>query len=196
MKLPSKDLLLRELAPHRTKWSQTAKPQPEPATLGEESVWDYPRPPEIRPVDFGEGALPCRVEFAGQVIAQSRRVLRVCETAGAPVYYFPPEDIVEQVLQETEDLSYCEWKGAAVYYDLELNGKRAAHAAFAYPDPLDDLGVGFERIAGWVGFYCALTDGCYVGEERVVPQPGNVYAGWVTHHIKGPIKGGHGTGHW
>ncbi len=194
--LPDKNALLAEVRAHRDSWSGGQKPAPEPAGPGEESVWDYPRPPEIRTVDFGTGPLECRVVLDGRDLARSSRVLRVCETAGAPVYYFPPEDVCTETLKPTSQISVCEWKGAAVYYDIVGSVHSARNAAFAYPDPFDDLGIGFEQIAGWFGFYCARVDACFVGDEKATPQPGGVYAGWVTHHIKGPIKGAPGTSGW
>jgi len=190
--LPDNRQLLREVKPYRAKWSpRPADVTPEPYGPGEESVWDYPRPPEVR---SAKGR--ARVEFAGKTVADSDKALRIVETAGAPVYYFPPEDVAEDRLASTAQISVCEWKGAAVYYNLACGDKHSAMAAFAYPDPLDDLGMGYARIAGWFGFYPGRVDGCYVGDEKVKPQPGEIYAGWVTQDIKGPIKGGPGTSHW
>ncbi len=190
--LPDKNQLLRDVVPYRGKWGpRPADVTPEPAEPGEESVWDYPRPPEVRPA-----LAPARVVFDGRDLASSTRALRVVETAGAPVYYFPPEDVDETMLEAGADISVCEWKGAAVYYHAVSGDKRSENAAFAYPDPLDDLGCGFSRIAGWYGFYPGRVDACSVGDEAVSPQPGAIYAGWVTSSIKGPIKGAPGTGHW
>lgn len=173
---------------------RTARPSRiEPAGPGTESVWDYPRPPEIRPA----GA-PLRVDFAGRTVAATERGLRVVETSGAPVYYFPPEDVAKAPLRpSTAAGSVCEWKGEAVYYDLVApDGRISAEAAFAYPDPFDDLGQGYERIAGWVAFYAGRVDGAWVGDEQARPQPGGYYAGWVTNRIKGPIKGAPGSEGW
>ena len=154
-------------------------------------MWDYPRPPAVR-----EAPAPARVIFNGETLAASDRPLRVVETAGAPVYYFPPEDVALDRLEETGRLSLCEWKGAAVHYDAVSGARRSASAAFSYPDPLDDLGCGFSRIAGWFGFYPARVDACCVGGEKASPQPGDIYAGWVTAAIKGPVKGGPGAENW
>lgn len=190
--LPDKKTLLRDVAPYRGNWApRPADVTPEPAGPGEESVWDYPRPPEVRPAPARS-----RVVFAGETIADSTEALRVVETAGAPVYYFSPADVALDFLSPTDRISVCEWKGAAVYYDIVMETGRSDLAAFSYPDPLDDLGQGYDRIAGWFGFYPGRVDACYVGDECVTPQPGALYAGWVTKTIKGPIKGAPGTGHW
>ncbi len=190
--LPPKAELLNAARAHRGQWGPRPNDvTPDPVGPGDESVWDYPRPPEIRPA-----TARARVVFAGETIADSANVLRVVETAGAPVYYFPPADVRQGALVEAASVSVCEWKGAAQHYDIVVGGRRADGAAFAYPDPFDDPECDFSAIAGYVGFYPARVDACYVGDERVAPQPGNVYAGWVTRAIKGPIKGGPGTGHW
>ncbi len=194
---PDKARLLREAAPHRAKWGQyadntgPAEVTPEAVGPGDESVWGYPRPPELRPA-----SAPARVVFAGRDIAASADALRVVETAGAPVYYFPPDAVDMAALEPSDIISVCEWKGAAAHFHINAGGRCAENAAFAYPDPFDDLGRGFARIAGWVGFYPARVDACYVGDERATPQPGGVYAGWVTKNIKGPVKGAPGTEHW
>lgn len=191
-KIPDKKWLLERVGGARDAWRNSVRPaRIEPVAAGEESVWDYPRPPQVR------GALgPVRVEHAGQVIAKSDRALRVVETAGAPVYFVPRDDVADGVLRETDYVTVCEWKGAAVHYDLVLPGVRVEHAAFAYPEPLDDLDANMARIAGWVAFYPARVDACFVGSEKVVPQPGGYYAGWVMRAIKGPIKGGPGSQNW
>jgi len=190
--LPDKEWLLARVGAGRGAWRNSVRPsQIESVSEGEESVWDYPRPPELR-----QAMGPVRVEHAGQVIARSDRALRVVETAGAPVYFVPPQDVSEGVLRETDYVTVCEWKGAAVHHDLVVSGVRVEHAAFTYPDPLDDLDPDMARIAGWIAFYPARVDACFVGDEKVRPQPGGYYAGWVTSAIKGPIKGNAGTQNW
>ncbi len=90
----------------------------------------------------------------------------------------------------------CEWKGVAVHFDIAMPGGTVRDGAFTYPDPFDDLGQGYDRIAGWIAFYASRLDGCFIGTERVTPQPGGFYAGWVTQDLTGPIKGEPGSGGW
>ena len=190
-RLPDKAALLARARPGRAHWAESQRPDAiEPVGPGEESVWDYPRPPSVGPADDA-----LRVICGDTVIAETRRALIVRETAGAPVPYFPPDDIRTDLLTATDHVTVCEWKGAAVHYDLAAGGMRIARAAYAYPDPFDDLDRGFARIAGWFAFYPALLD-CFVGDDRVRPQPGGYYGGWVTDRIRGPIKGAPGTGGW
>jgi len=190
--LPDKDWLLTHVGPARAKWADSRRPpRLQPVGPGEESVWDYPRPPELRP-PMG----PVRVEHGDIIVAQTDRAMRIVETAGAPVYFCPPDDVRTDLLHAVDYVTICEWKGAAVHYDLVMPGARVDQAAFVYPDPLDDLGCGFSRIAGWFAFYPARVDACFVGDAQVTPQPGGYYAGWVTPQIKGPIKGAPGTQDW
>jgi uncharacterized protein (DUF427 family) len=169
-----------------------SRPEPEPADgiapngLPRESVWDYPRPPAIR-----REPRPVAVSFAGETIADSRRALKVCETAGPPVVYVPPQDIEHGALVPAQGQTYCEWKGSASYYDVVAGGHLAERAAWSYHQPI----AGFEPIRGYVAFYPALVE-CRLGEERVEPQPGQFYGGWVTAEITGPFKGTPGSAGW
>ena len=162
-------------------------PVPIPPGPGQESVWDYPRPPAVEPV--GEAV---RVEFAGRVVAASTRALRVLETSHPPTVYIPPDDVDLSLLAETARTSGCEWKGRAVYLDLVADGRRVPDAAWRYPAPTER----FADLKGYVAFYPGRTDGCWIGDERVEPQPGGFYAGWITSRVVGPFKGEPGTWGW
>ena len=154
---------------------------------GQESVWDYPRPPRIEP----SGRL-VRIEFGGVVVAASKRAQRVLETAGAPCWYLPPEDVRTDLLQDANYRTTCEWKGVADHFDLVLGEQRSRRAAWSYADPLP----GFEAIAGWIAFYAGRVDRVTVDGETVRPQPGRYYGGWVTDDVVGPFKGEPGTEGW
>lgn len=148
---------------------------------GQESVWDYPRPPRIEDV-----AATLRVEHAGELVAETRRGKRVLETAGAPTYYFPPDDVMAVIKPESGG-SICEWKGVA--QPLSIAG--VANAGWRYVEMFPE----FADLYQWIAFYPSKLD-CYVGDERVTPQPGGYYGGWVTANVVGPIKGEPGSGAW
>jgi uncharacterized protein (DUF427 family) len=133
-----------------------------------------------------------RVVRNGVDLGRTTRGRRVLETAHAPVYYFPPEDVRLDLLKEGLPGSICEWKGAAVYWTLEQDGDRIPQVAWSYPSPTTP----FESIAGWLAFYAGKVDVAWVGGERAEPQPGGFYGGWVTRDLAGPIKGALGTGGW
>jgi uncharacterized protein (DUF427 family) len=154
---------------------------------GQESVWDYPRPPRVETVPER-----IRVVVDGVEIANSTEALRVLETAGPPVYYVPRADARIDLLSETQHVTQCEWKGAASYYTLRLGDRVVPNVAWAYRAPLP----GYESIRDHLAFYAGLVDEAWVGEEMATPQPGRFYGGWVTTKIVGPFKGGPGTSGW
>jgi uncharacterized protein (DUF427 family) len=116
----------------------------------------------------------------------------VLETSHPPTYYLPPEDIRLEYLSPAAGSSLCEWKGAARYYTLEVGGRRVERVAWSYPQ----LTPAFAAIKDYVAFYAAPMDACLVDGERVVPQPGDFYGGWITSDIVGPFKGEPGTRGW
>ncbi len=154
--------------------------------LARENVQSYPRPPALEPV-------PQRIilRLGSVLVADTTRALRVLETHHAPSYYLPPAD-VHAMLCPAIGTSLCEWKGAARYYDVIAGGKTATRAAWAYDKPT----ARFAALAGYVAFYAGLMDEAWVGDLRVIPQPGSFYGGWVTPNLDGQIKGAPGTQHW
>jgi uncharacterized protein (DUF427 family) len=154
---------------------------------GQESVWDYPRPPRVE--DTHQHVV---VEFNGVVIAETRRARRVLETSHPPVYYLPPEDVRMEYLSLAGRQTYCEFKGAASYYTVAIGRRVEVAAAWFYPEPRP----GYEAIANYIAFYPSRMDACYVDGERVTPQPGDFYGGWITSAVVGPFKGEPGTWGW
>jgi uncharacterized protein (DUF427 family) len=153
--------------------------EPEP---GQESVWDYPRPPSVE-----NTRRRIRVVFSGETIADTVHARRVLETSHPPVYYIPRGDISPGCLVRAGGSTVCEWKGTAVYFTVVVGNRRAPRAAWSYPQPTP----AFEAIRDHVAFYPRSMDGCFVDGVRVEPQPGDYYGGWVTPDVVGPFKGGH-----
>ncbi len=154
---------------------------------GQESVWDYPRPPRLEPSNKH-----IQVIFHGEVIAETDRALRVLETSNPPVYYIPPEDVKQEYLTTTLRHTFCEWKGQASYYNVQVGEKMVPNAAWYYPNPTHP----YEALANYIAFYPAKVDACFVNGEQVQPQEGDFYGGWITSEIVGPFKGGPGTSDW
>lgn len=115
---------------------------------------------------------------------------RTIETSHPPTYYFPKADVQMQYLKRNPRSTFCEWKGQAEYWDIDVDGKKATAAAWSYPNPTKP----FAGIKDHIAFYC--LDACYVGEERVTPQPGRFYGGWITSRVVGPFKGEPGSEWW
>lgn len=158
-----------------------------PPGPGQESVWDYPRPPRLEPI-----SKRLVIEFNGEVVADCSRGMRVLETSHPPTYCFHPEDVRREFLQPSQHISYCEWKGQARYYHLDVHGKVVENVAWYYPNPT----APFRNVKDYLSFYPQPMDRCLVDGEVVQPQPGGFYGGWITSDIVGPFKGGAGTLSW
>jgi len=154
----------------------------EPAD-GQESVWDYPRPPAL--VDCDKTVL---IESGQAIIARSSRAIRILETASPPTIYLPPADIDFACLMDAAGSSFCEWKGMASYYALSGGGQIVA---WQYRSPL----AAFAAIKDYLCFYPGRVR-CTLDGETVQAQAGEFYGGWVTADIVGPFKGDPGTGNW
>lgn len=157
-------------------------PQP-----GQESVWDYPRPPRVEPT-----SRRLRVVFSGVTIAETTRAHRVLETSHPPAYYIPKEDIRMEYLRASNRRTFCEFKGAASYWSVQIDGRTAENAAWGYEVPSS----GYEAIQGALAFYPARMDACFVDDEQVGAQQGDFYGGWITSDVVGPFKGPPGTWGW
>ena len=163
------------------------RPTPQKPQPGQESVWDYPRPPRLEP--FG-GSIT--IDLGGHTIASTTTGWRVLETSHPPTYYLPQEAFADGVLRGASGSSWCEWKGRATYFDLVTADAVAPAAAWTYLEPTP----GFEPIAGAVAVMAAQVDRCTVNGEVVIPQPGGFYGGWITSWIVGPFKGVPGSMGW
>jgi uncharacterized protein (DUF427 family) len=165
----------------------SARPIPEPIAPGQQSVWDYPRPPAIRASD--EEII---VILGGVEICETRTSWRILETGHPPTYYLPRSAFIQGALRPVRGWSYCEWKGQASYLDVIGGSKIARRAAWYYshPDP------GYSAIVDHVAIYPGEMDECLVDGERVLPQAGGFYGGWITSSVSGPFKGGPGTNGW
>jgi uncharacterized protein (DUF427 family) len=159
----------------------------DPTRPGQESVWSYPRPAIAEPC-----ARRLRIVHRGVVIADTREGIRTLETSHPPSYYFPPSDIAPNVLRPSSRRSVCEWKGEAAYFDIVVGDEKHREVAWSYPDPH----LGFQSLRDYIAFYAWPFDCCFVDDERVTPQPGNFYGGWVTSDVVGPFKGAPGTTSW
>lgn len=162
-------------------------PKPVVPGPGQESVWDYPRPPKLE-----RTSKRIQIIFNDEMVADTGQAYRVLETSHPPVYYLPPNDVEMALLSPVGRGSWCEWKGQAVYYDLQVGERKAPRSAWAYPRP----SAAFRQLKDHLAFYAWAMDRCLVDGEVVRPQPGNFYGGWITHDITGPFKGVSGSSGW
>ena len=152
-----------------------------------ESVWDYPRPPRVEP-----STERVVITHAGTVVADTTASLRVLETSHPPTYYLPFASFADGLLRPVERQTWCEWKGAASYFDLAVGDEVLARVAWTYPTP----SAGYEQLVDHVALYPGRLERCTVDGEVVRAQPGDFYGGWITSRVTGPFKGDPGTAHW
>ena len=150
-------------------------------------MWDYPRPPAVVACDHH-----VTVTIGGIVLADSRRPIRVLETSQPPAYYMPPADVRTDLLVGSPDRTFCEWKGTASYWSVEIDGQTVENVAWSYPQPTDR----FTAIRDHFAFYPQRADRCTVDGEEVEGNEGSFYGGWITSRVVGPFKGGPGTLGW
>ena len=170
-------------------WQFTGNQRPSFAIepkAGQESVWDYPRPP-ICVTDSREVI----VQHGDLIVAKTVNAVRILETASPPTFYIPRADVNFEYVTQTAGSSFCEWKGAATYWSFDFEGQKIKNVGWSYESPSQR----FASIRGFLSFYPAKLV-CTVAGERVRPQPGGFYGGWVTDEIIGPYKGESGTGGW
>lgn len=164
------------------------RPKPDPVGPGQESVWDYPRPPALVP-----SAELVTVEHHGIELARTRRSWRILETSHAPAYYIPRDDVALAYLRPSATRTVCEYKGVASYADLVLpDGTTVRDVCWWYEHP----SPGYEKMAGAICFYPQRVDRCTVDGEVVKPLDDPFYGDWPTSRIAGPYKGGAGTAGW
>ena len=164
-----------------------ADPRPDPVLPGQESVWSYPRPAVAQPCER-------RIQIVHRAItiAATRRSVRTLETSHPPSYYIPPADVMMPLLTASDRRSFCEWKGDAVYFHVTIAGVTLRDVAWSYPNPSRD----FLGLKDHIAFYAGPFEGCFVDGERVTPQPGAFYGGWISSQVAGPFKGGAGSTFW
>ena len=173
----------------RAHWNWRGQTRPPFAVVpgpGQVSVWDFPRPPRLV-----HDAREVVIAWNGVEIARTRNAVLVLETSHPPSFYIPWADVNRALLVPSRGSSFCEWKGPASYWSLVNGAQSLPGVAWSYPKPLP----GAEALADCITFYPAnLT--CTVGVEKVTPQPGGFYGGWITPELVGPFKGDAGTQSW
>ena len=155
---------------------------------GQESVWDYPRPPALQRISER-----IRIELGETHLTDSTQALRICETSHPPTVYIPPADVATEFLQASDLQTFCEWKGMARYFHIVVPDEAPVpNAVWHYPEPRP----AYRELVDHLAFYPSRVSRCFWGDEEVLSQAGDFYGGWITSKICGPFKGDPGTMHW
>ena len=163
-------------------WRQRAEPGP-----GQESVWDYPRPPRLERVSD-----VLRVRFAGETIAETFAGYRVLETSHPPVYYFPPESVKTEFLIAAPQRSFCEFKGVACYWSLDVRGTRSERAAWSYAEPTEP----FLAVREFFAFYASRSTNARSDTSECEPRKESFMVAGLHPRLSGRSTAGrrHSTG--
>lgn len=151
----------------------------------------FPRPPRLERI--AKHILIKWPGADGATIASTRNASWVLETYHPPTYYIPPTDVYIPLATTTRQ-TFCEWKGVATYYTFKTpDGQRVDSRAWSYGAP----STSFKDIKDYLSFYADDRWECYVDGEKVEPQPGDFYGGWMTSDIvRASVKGAPGTRGW
>ncbi len=123
-----------------------------------------------------------RIEFNGEIIAETDRAIRTLQTGIPPVYYIPREDVRIDFLTLTERHSHCPSKGDADYWTVQVGERTASNTAWSYPNPLPEA----MSIKDYVAFYGHAFEATVEG-EKAEPPTWKWIGGWVTANIVGPF---------
>lgn len=163
------------------------RPVPDPVAADQESVWGFPRPAVAEPSERRVRIEHCRI-----LVADTRRAIRTLETSHPPSWYLPPTGVTPGLLRRSDQRSFCEWKGEAIYWHLAIGDQLLRNVAWSYPEPTP----AFATLRDHVAFYAGSLDRCTIDGEQVFPQPGGFYGGWITSDLAGPFKGVPGSMGW
>jgi uncharacterized protein (DUF427 family) len=112
-----------------------------------------------------------RVIVEDEVVADSTQVMLLHEGGIQPVYYFPPEDVRQDMLEPSDSVTHCPKKGDASYHSIRVGERTVTDAAWYYPEPLPDA----PPIAGLIAFYWDRVDHWLEEDEEVFFHPRDPY---------------------
>jgi uncharacterized protein (DUF427 family) len=119
----------------------------------DEQVFTHPRDPYTR-VDILPSSRHIRIEVEGVTVAESSKPTLLFETKLPVRYYLPKTHVRMDLLQPSESVSYCPYKGQAEYWSLRVDDTVHADLAWSYRTPLPES----QRIAGLISFYTDKVD--------------------------------------
>ena len=138
---------------------------------------------------FEPTARRVRVEFGGEIIADSYNVMLLKESSYELVYYFPQADVWSELLEPTDHTTASGYKGEAVHWSVRVGEREAENAAWVYPDTKDNR----PDLRGYIAFKWGAMDHWYEENEEVFVHPRDPYHRVDTiqsdRHIRVEIDG-------
>jgi uncharacterized protein (DUF427 family) len=126
--------------------------------------FNFDPPPPGRALYLEPSPKRVRVAVGGETIADSRRPMLLHESGHQPIYYFPPEDVRSEFLEDSDRHTRCPKKGEASYYTIRVGDRVVEAGAWYYPSVLDDAPPELE---GLVAFYWREMDHWYEEDEEI-----------------------------
>ncbi len=143
----------------------------------DQRIEGHPREPFHR-VDARLSARPVGIELDGDVLADSRNALLVCETSLPLRFYLPREDVRAELVPSATE-TYCPYKGAASIWSVQSGGRRHEDLGWSYEAPLPDAAA----LTGRVAFWDERVDVFLDGERR--ERPGGVLSEALLDEFRG-----------
>ena len=119
----------------------------------DEPVFTHARDPYTR-VDILASSRHVRVEIGGVTVAESAKPTLLFETGLPPRYYLPKTHVRLNLLEATDTVSHCPYKGQAEYWSIRIGDSVHPDLAWSYPTPLSES----QKIAGLISFYNEKVD--------------------------------------
>jgi len=94
------------------------------------------------------------ISVAGHVIADTRKALTLKEASYPAVQYIPRQDVAMELLERTDQLTYCPYKGDCAYFSIPAGGARSANAVWSYETPYPAA----DAIKEYLAFYPSRVD--------------------------------------
>jgi len=113
-----------------------------------------------------------RALFAGETVVDSQNAKLLHETGHLPVYYFPLEDVRQDLLEPTDTRTHCPHKGDATYWSLKTQRRTAPDAVWAYEEPIEPA----QFLRGHVALYWHVPDEWFAEDEQLFGHPRDPYS--------------------
>ena len=138
---------------------------------------------------FEDSPLRISAVLGGEIVVESDHAKMLHETGYLPTYYFPIEDVNQDLLEKTDHTTHCPFKGDATYWSVKADGEVAENAVWGYPEPLDSSPIP----ADYVAIYFGAMDRWFEEDEEISVHPKDPYhrvdvrAG--SRHVKVTVGG-------
>jgi uncharacterized protein (DUF427 family) len=129
----------------------------------EERVFAHARDP-YKGVEILTSTRHVRVVLGGVTIAESKCPQILIETGLPTRYYIPEQDVRMDLLEATETITHCPYKGQASYWSARIDGQFFKDVVWSYQEPLPAC----SPITKLLCFYNERVDALYVDDELLV----------------------------